>query len=338
MVRLAAGRAGTLPLPNAQTNNLAFAHRFSKHMPNHSPSISHQKAVALLSRIRPPLVSAPLAPFTTFAVGGPAELLLAPETEAEACAMLAHLAREGVPWRILGGGSNLLVADEGVAGAVIRMAPRLGSFRFEGTTLVAAAGASLPVLAAAAAERGLSGLEFAAFIPGTAGGAAVTNAGSFGGDLAGIVKKIRVYRPGAGIGEYAGGEAGFVYRGSRFRTGEEAVLEIACVLEPSDPAAVRRRMREIGEERKRKFPLDRPSAGSVFKNPPGDSAGRLIEAAGLKGKTIGLARISEKHANWIVNLGQARSADVKRLIDLARRRVREKFGVELEQEIIIWEG
>lgn len=295
------------------------------------------RALARLSKICSAEFSAPLAPFTTFAVGGPAELLLSPASESEACALLDLLAGEGIPWRVLGGGSNLLVADRGVRGAVLRMVDRLGAFRFEGRTLVASAGAKLPVLARAAAERGLSGLEFAAFIPGTAGGAAATNAGSAGREMALVVKKVRSYRPGAGFREYAGDECGFVYRGSRFLPGGEALLEIVCELAPAFPAAVQERMREIGEERKRKFPLEWPSAGSVFKNPPGGSAGRLIEAAGLKGETIGLARISEKHANWIVNLGGARSEDVKNIIRLARDRVREKFGVDLELEIIVWE-
>ncbi len=302
-----------------------------------SPKPDLSRAIALLGGVCPPVVSAPLAPLTTFAIGGAAELLVEPGSEKELCAALDLLAGEGIDWRVLGGGSNLLVADRGVSGAVLRMGSKMGSFRFEGNTLIASAGAPLPLLARSAAERGLSGLEFAAFIPGTAGGAAATNAGSLGRDMAGIVRWIRAYRPGAGIREFPASGCDFVYRGSRFRRGEEAVLEIACLLEPADPAAVRERLREIGEERKRKFPLQWPSAGSIFKNPPGDSAGRLVEAAGLKGERRGSARISEKHANWIVNLGQARSGDVRSLIDLARARVREKFGIELEREIIVWE-
>jgi UDP-N-acetylmuramate dehydrogenase len=260
-----------------------------------------------------------------------------PSSEKEAVEVLDILAGEGIPWRILGGGSNLLVSDGGVRGAVVRMGAPFDGFRFEGKTLVAAAGAKLPALAWAAAERGLSGLEFAVGIPGTAGGAAATNAGSLGRDMAGIIRKVRVYRPGEGAREYASGECGFVYRGSRFVTASEAVLEIVCELHPADPAAVKERMREIREERKRKFPLEWPSAGSVFKNPPGDLAGRLLEAAGLKGEERGDARISEKHANWIVNRGKARSDDVESLIRLAREKVREKFGIELEAEIIIWD-
>jgi UDP-N-acetylmuramate dehydrogenase len=295
------------------------------------------RAISLLNKVRPPLRAARLAPYTTFAVGGPAELLILPSSEKEAVEVLDILAGEGIPWRILGGGSNLLVSDGGVRGAAVRMGAPFDGFRFEGTTLVAAAGAKLPVLAWAAAERGLSGLEFAVGIPGTAGGAAVTNAGSLGCDMAGIVKRVRVYRPGEGIREYASGECGFVYRGSRFLTASEAVLGSACELHPADSAAVKARMWEILEERKRKFPLEWPSAGSVFKNPPGDSAGRLLEAAGLKGEERGGARISGKHANWIVNRGKARSDDVESLIRLAREKVREKFGVELEQEIVFWD-
>lgn len=326
-----------MPLPNAQTTNLAFAHRSAKYMPNHSPPISRQKAVALLNRICLPVFSAPLSPLTTFAVGGPAEILITPGSAEEVGPILDLLAGEGIRWRILGGGSNLLVSDRGVGGAVVRMASPFDGSRFEGRLLHAAAGARLPALARSAAERGLGGLEFAAFIPGTAGGAAATNAGASGQDFSAIVRRVRAWRPGKGVKEYARDECGFVYRGSRFLGGPEAVLEVICELEPSSPEAVRRRMREIGEERKRKFPLGFPSAGSVFKNPPGGSAGRLIEAAGLKGERRGGAQISEMHANWIVNLGSARSDDVRTLIDLARARVREESGVALEPEIVIWD-
>lgn len=302
-----------------------------------TPPADSSRALVRLSKICSFVFSAPLAPLTTFAIGGPAELLIEPASEEEASAVLDLLAGEGIPWRVLGGGSNLLVSDAGVAGAVVRMASPFDGFRFEGRTLFASPGARLSALARAAAERGMSGLEFAAFIPGTAGGAAATNAGASGGEMAGVVSRVRAHRPGTGRREYAGEECCFAYRSSRFLAGGEAILEVVCELEPSSPEAVRNRMREIGEERKRKFPLGFPSAGSVFKNPPGGSAGRLIEAAGLKGARRGGARISEMHANWIVNLGSARSDDVRTLIDLARARVREESGVALEPEIVIWD-
>jgi len=185
-------------------------------------------------------------------------------------------------------------------------------------------------------KRGFSGLEFFVGIPGTLGGAVVMNAGWRGDSISKIVKKVTAFHPEEGVREFSNEECRFTYRGSRFRGGEDIILEAEFELEECEASVARGRIKSILAERKKKFPLQYPSAGSVFKNPPGDYAGRLIEAAGLKGKRVGDAEISEKHANFIINRGKARAKDVLDLIDLARSAVKEKFGVDLELEIEIW--
>ncbi len=280
--------------------------------------------------------SAPLE--TTLKIGGPAEVLLRPAGTGELVRCLDRLSGDNIPFRLLGGGSNLLVDDRGVEGVVIRPEYAPEELVIEGSRVKAPAGMGLGRLVKAAKEAGLAGLEFAAGIPGTVGGAAAMNAGWGGEELAGVIRQVGIYRPGGGMAELDRAACRFGYRASRFPETGEVVLRVELELFPGDREEIAAKTREVLRRRKESLPLEYPSAGSVFKNPPGDRAGRLIEAAGLKGKRIGDARISEKHANVIVNLGQATFADVRQLIDLARETVREHSGIDLELEIRIWES
>ena len=274
---------------------------------------------------------------TTWGIGGPAEMICRPRGVWKTLRCCEILQDNGTPYRILGGGSNLLVDDRGVEGVVVRPEHDPEDLVIEGSRVQVPAGMALSQLVKTAGEAGLSGLEFAAGIPGTVGGAAVMNAGWGGEDLSGVIRTVWCYRPGEGMVELRGGQCRFGYRTSRFQQSGEVVLRVDLELCPGDREEISAKIREVLRRRKEALPLEYPSAGSVFKNPPGDYAGRLIEAAGLKGKTIGGAQISGKHANVIVNRGAASFQDVMGLIDLARGEVERRFGVTLELEIKIWE-
>jgi UDP-N-acetylmuramate dehydrogenase len=274
---------------------------------------------------------------TSLRIGGPADIFLIPASVTDLIAVLKSLTEEDIPYYILGHGSNLLISDRGVRGIVIQVGSRLTGLNFRDDCLVSEAGVRLPRLAQSAAERGLSGLEFAAGIPGTIGGAVVMNAGGGGGDISQAVSRVRTFKPRIGVKDWNSEECGFGYRTSRFRQSGEIILEVEFKLDPGSPQMIKDRMNEIIIRREKSLPLQHPSAGSVFKNPPRDYAGRLIEAAGLKGKRVGDAQISEKHANIIVNHGRASFRDVEELIDLARKEVEEKFGIGLELELELWQ-
>lgn len=274
---------------------------------------------------------------TSFSIGGPADFILIPSDRDELVDVVRNFRGRKIAYKILGNGTNLLVSDEGVRGMVIKIGPGLGNYSFQGKTVLAESGAPLTALAQAASRRGLSGLEFAAGIPGTVGGAVVMNAGWQGRDISQILKKVKVFNPEKGIQYYTNRQCRFTYRGSRFRGGDEIILEAECELKPDSTSAIEERIKNNLQKRRRKFPLRYPSAGSIFKNPPGDAAGRLIEAAGLRGKRVGDAQISEKHANFIINQGRARAVEVLKLIGIAREAVKERSGIELELEIEIWE-
>jgi len=279
-----------------------------------------------------------LSQLTTIKLGGPAENLIRPLGTGELVRTLRGLDGRKQNYRILGGGSNLLVDDRGVKGVVVRPEYDPEDLVIEGDRVEAPAGMALSRLVKAAGAAGLAGLEFAAGIPGTVGGAAVMNAGWGGEEIAGVIRKVWVHRTACGMVELEPGDCRFGYRVSRFQDSGEVVLRVDLELSPGDRKEIAGKTREVLRRRKESLPLDYPSAGSVFKNPPGDYAGRLIEAAGLKGKRIGDARISEKHANVIVNLGAARFREVKELIEIVRGRIQEDFGMRLELEIIIWES
>jgi UDP-N-acetylmuramate dehydrogenase len=277
-----------------------------------------------------------LARYSSSRIGGPAELLVTVHSGAELARAAEILWGLGVPFRILGAGSNVLVSDRGVRGAVVLNQAKSVAFKAvgEAKAVWAESGASLGSVARRAVERGLSGMEWAATVPGTIGGAVVGNAGAHGGDVAKVLEVAEILQRDQRAEEWPVARLGYSYRDSWLKRnpGAAVVLSAAFRLQTSTRKETRGRMAENVEHRRRTQPQG-ASWGSMFKNPPGDHAGRLIEAAGLKGYRIGGAEISGEHANFFLNTGTATSADVWQLIQLAKRKVADDFGVELELEI-----
>ena len=279
---------------------------------------------------------APLAPFTTWRIGGPAELLATPEDPLDLVHAVRWAGEAGMPWRILGNGSNLLVRDEGVRGLVLRLRRTLDGIHVDGTTIVAGAGASFPAVANAAASHGLAGLEFAAGIPGSVGGAIVMNAGWHRYETGNVVASVDFLTAEGAREIWPRERCDFGYRRSAFQGLRGVVLATNFTLAPDDPASVRARLDEFAASRKQNQPTELPSCGSVFLKPPGDFAGRLIEAAGLKGAREGGIEVSTKHANFFVNVGGGTAKDVLALVERVEREVRERFGVGLRREFEVW--
>ncbi len=287
------------------------------------------------------LFDEPLAAYTSMGVGGKADALAFPADE-EALGRTVALCRErGIDWFPAGNWTNLIVADAGWRGVVVALRNlrqvRLLRDAGGGARIEAGAGVPLAEAVALAAREALAGLEFGAGIPGSVGGAVRMNAGAFGREMKDVVESVRLLDESGCFRETARQDLAFAYRNLDLPPG--AVITGARFhLEEGDGAAVRGRIAEIMALRRQKHPLEHRSAGSVFKNPRGIPAGRLIEEAGLKGTRIGDAQVSEKHGNFIVNLGKARAGDVLALIELVRQRVREKTGVSLETEVRIVGG
>lgn len=277
---------------------------------------------------------APLSDYTTFRVGGPAEILAKPQTEEALCSLLDWVKSEAVPFLLIGNGSNLLVRDGGFDGLVIHIGNALGDVRMEGNCLIAQAGALLSKVATVAADNSLAGMAFAHGIPGSLGGAVYMNAGAYGGEMSQIIEWVRVWTPD-GVKKWNVDEMGFGYRHSRLME-ENAVVLAACLkLQVGEREAIRSQMKELMQQRKSKQPLEYPSAGSFFKRPQGHFAGALIENAGLKGFTIGGAQISEKHAGFLINHNHATAADVLNVMRAVQEKVFEETGVQMENEVRI---
>ncbi|MBD5560267.1 MAG: UDP-N-acetylmuramate dehydrogenase [Clostridia bacterium] len=273
----------------------------------------------------------PLAGYTSFRTGGPARWLAQPADEAELLALLDFAEQNSLPHTVIGRGSNLLAADAGYDGLVIRVA--YGSAAAEGPLLRADAGIRLGHLFELALEQGFTGLEFAAGIPGSLGGAIFMNAGAYGGEMKDVVHSVRWREPGGRIHEMPLSDLQFGYRTSRFSTEGGTVLSVLFSLPRGDTAQSRLRQAELMQRRRDRQPLDLPSAGSTFKRPPGAFAGPLIEACGLRGARIGGAAVSHKHAGFVVNDEGACSADIYRLIQEVRRTVEAETGITLEPEV-----
>lgn len=278
----------------------------------------------------------PLSRHTSFRIGGPADAWIEVQSAAEILDLQRLARAQGVPLAVLGIGTNVLVADRGVRGIVIKLGRGLGGFawRQDGAQWRVRAGAAAPLkkLVMEAAGRGLTGLEFAEGIPGSLGGGLLMNAGAFGGEISQCVTGIEVVDAAHGIRELPRAELRFDYR--RFDLpADHVVTRIDFALAPGDPDAIRAAMAAAKGKRDKKQPLGFPNAGSVFKNPPGEFAGRLIEAVGLKGRRVGGAMVSEQHANFIVNLGDATAADVKALMDEVTETVWQARAVRLVPEI-----
>jgi UDP-N-acetylmuramate dehydrogenase len=277
-----------------------------------------------------------LGPMTTWRIGGPAELLATPLDLDDLIVAVRWAHARALPWRVLGNGSNLLVSDAGVRGLVLRIRKALDAIEIAGSRVSAGAGASLPAVARAAADRGLAGIEFGAGIPGCVGGAIVMNAGWHAFEIGNTVASVTYLEADGSVATYDRASCAFGYRTSVFRGRRGVVLAALLALTPDDPAAVAGRLSHFADSRKANQPTELPSCGSVFLKPPGDFAGRLIEAAGLKGRRIGAIEVSAKHANFFVNLGGGTSADALALVELVEREVQEKFGVRLTREFEVW--
>jgi UDP-N-acetylmuramate dehydrogenase len=277
-----------------------------------------------------------LGPMTTWRIGGPAELLATPVDADDATRAVAFAHRRGLAWRVLGNGSNLLVLDSGVRGLVLRLRKVLDGIEIAGSEMVAGAGVSFPALAHAAAEQGLAGIEFGAGIPGSVGGAIVMNAGWHAFEIGNVASAVTYLEGDGMLGEYRHDSCRFGYRTSAFRGRHGVVLSARLTLTPDEPAAVKDRLLRFAEIRRNTQPTELPSCGSVFLKPEGDFAGRLIEAAGLKGHSVGGIQVSEKHANFFVNIGGGTAKDAIALVELVELAVFEKFGVRLTREFEIW--
>ena len=275
----------------------------------------------------------PFSKLTTLGVGGLCHWLFEPTTELEAQAFVRTCAREGLPWRVLGGGSNLVVLGD-LTLPVLRLAlPK--TIHREGHRLTTPASHGHIALAEAAAAAGLSGLEFASGIPGSLGGAIRMNAGAYGREWVDVLTRYRFLTPEGELVEKAPDPGEFSYRWS-FLTGGRVVLSATADLVEGDPASIRAQVAEFREKRGTSQPLSKRNAGCIFKNPPGLSAGRLIDQAGLKGLRVGDAEVSPEHANFLVNHGHATAAEFAELMEQVRAKVREVHGVELEPEVEIW--
>lgn len=288
--------------------------------------------------------NAPLAPYTSARIGGPADLLVVVRSAEELAEAARLLWEHGAPFRVLGGGSNVLISDRGVRGVVLLNQAKASRFEntAEGPRLWAESGAVLGSVARRAVERGWAGLEWAATVPGTVGGAVVNNAGAHDGDIAGCLEVAEILQRPGRREVWPVDRLAYDYRDSWLKRhpGEAVVLSATFRLAASDPGRTRAKMESFVAYRRQTQPPG-ASWGSMFKNPHGDFAGRLIEAAGLKGYRVGDVQVSTQHANFFVNLGQATAADAWRLIETVRERVREQFGVALELEIELlgdWEG
>jgi len=273
-----------------------------------------------------------MAKHTTYRTGGPADLFVIADTVSDLSFSIGLLNENGIKWTLLGKGSNVLVADSGYRGAVLVLGRDFRKHEIGDGRLLAGAGALLGHVVYDAYAAGLSGLEFAVGIPGTVGGALAMNAGSRDEWIGTLVQSITLYTPENGLVRVKGHEIKWGYRRSDI-SAIGIALECSIRVEAGDAITIRRRMDASLSRRKRTQPIGLPCGGSVFKNPENDSAGRLIEAAGLKGRRVGQAVISDVHANFIVNLGGAQASDVLRLMHDAREIVFDKFGIELEPEI-----
>ncbi len=276
--------------------------------------------------------NAPMREYTTLRLGGPADVLAFPRNREEILAMSREARDAGMPVTVIGHGSNLLVLDGGIRGLVIRVERNMREIRVEGNRLIVQAGAMLIAAAQAAATAGLSGLEFAAGIPGTVGGGLAMNAGAYNGEMSQVTVRAECLQPDVTTVTLTREELAFGYRKSAVSSRGLTVTEAEFDLTPGEETAIRRTMAELNARRAEKQPLDQPSAGSAFKRPEGAFAAALIDQCGLKGYSVGGARVSEKHAGFLINTGDS-SADFLALMHYVQRIVEERAGIRLEPEI-----
>lgn len=278
---------------------------------------------------------APMRFHTTFRIGGPADLLFYPKNTEEVQRIIRMAREYGEKVTLLGNGSNLLVRDGGIRGLVIRFSRKMAALSREGTDLIVGAGTLLRDAAVFAQKNGLSGLEFACGIPGSMGGAIFMNAGAYDGEMKSVVVSVKTVSPEGEVHLYSAEEMDFGYRHSIFQSCDEAICETRLHLHEDDMALILERMVDLNQRRESKQPLSYPSAGSTFRRPPGYFAGTLIDQAGLKGLTVGGAQVSQKHAGFVINIGNATANDVQQLISMVQKRVYAAHGVQLFPELRI---
>ncbi len=272
---------------------------------------------------------------TTFRVGGPADCLVTPDSAEQVVVLVRECRRNNIPYFIIGNGSNLLVSDEGFKGIIIKIGKNMSNLSIKDNIITAEAGALLAVIGAYAASMELAGFEFAAGIPGTLGGGCVMNAGAYGGELKDVLISVKAINPEGDIRDFSIEELEMGYRTSIFLNKDYVVLQADIRLNKGEKTAIEARMRELAGMRREKQPLEFPNAGSTFKRPAGLFAGKLIEDSGLKGKGVGGACVSEKHAGFIINKGNATAQDVYDTVQYVISTVSENTGVVLEPEIRI---
>lgn len=281
----------------------------------------------------------PMAGHTTFRIGGPADCFLQPENEEQLIQVQRYLSKVGIPFFVLGNGSNLLVSDGGYRGVIIQIGRKMSRIEVEGCIIKAQAGAPLAQVAKTAMEHGLTGLEFASGIPGTVGGGVVMNAGAYDGELSRVVVQVNTVNSEGESMELDNEAMEFGYRTSAVKNSSLTVTEVIFGLEKGDREQIRAKMDDFAARRREKQPLEYPSAGSTFKRPEGYFAGKLIMEAGLRGYQCGGARVSDKHCGFVINTGGATAEDVRDVIHEVQEQVKDKFHVTLETEVIFlgWE-
>lgn len=281
------------------------------------------------------LKDVPMRDYTSMRVGGRADIMVQPDSIDQVQACVAFLSGAGIPFFVMGNGSNLIFPDEGYRGVILKIGSKLSVVTVKDNRIIAEAGALLSTAANKALEHSLTGLEFASGIPGSVGGAAFMNAGAYDGEMKQVVTETLNMDKSGGFVTLRGEEHDFSYRPGRIQDDGLLCLRVVFMLEKGDSEEIRAKMNELNSRRRNRQPLNMSSAGSVFKRPPGQYAGKLIEDSGLKGFSIGGARVSEKHCGFIVNTGDATASDVIRLIEHVQNTVYEKTGYHLEPEVKI---
>ncbi len=275
----------------------------------------------------------PMKDHTTFRVGGCARYLVEPQSAEQLQKIIQACQKAGMPFYLVGNGSNLLVSDNGYDGVIIHLFKNMAKAEVKGVCLYLEAGVLLSRAAHLACREGLTGLEFASGIPGTVGGALVMNAGAYGGEMKDVVRRVKVLTAEGMFREYTGEEMRFGYRKSRLSEEQSVVLEAVFELRTGSTEKIQEKMDQLKEQRVKKQPVEYASAGSTFKRPEGYFAGQLIQEAGLKGFSIGDAQVSEKHCGFIINRGKATASQIRELIETVQRKVYEDAGVRLEPEV-----
>lgn len=284
---------------------------------------------------RPLLLDEPMSRHTSFRIGGPADMMAMPKNETELCNLLQKAAANNIPVTLIGNGSNLLVRDKGIRGLVIKLGNMLNEIKAEENGIIFGSGVSLALASRKAAENSFTGMEFAVGIPGSIGGAVYMNAGAYDGEMANVVTSVRVMDAAGKVTVLSADDLQFSYRKTALQNSGLIVTSVTVTLKKAKQSDIYAKMDDFSQRRISKQPLELPSAGSMFKRPPGYFAGTLIDQTGLKGYTVGGAQVSEKHAGFVVNIGNATAADVLQLIKDVQDRVMAAHGVYLQPEVLV---